>query len=191
MMVGQIFITRSGYDPERGRHVKDPYLGPTPTMGACRPDIRRRLATGDHIFTISGKVSGVSQFVMGGFEIAEKISASQAYDRFPEQRLSRRNDGQLVGNVIITASGEQHELDNHTSFDTRIKNYVVGRNPFVLRTPQEIVIARLETLEILREILKKKGQSPFEILGRSGARLTETQIVDLRDWMASIRRRAS
>jgi hypothetical protein len=190
-MIGQIFITRSGYDPERGRHVKDPYLGPTPTMGACRPDIRKRLTTGDHIFTISGKVSGVSQFVMGGFEIAEKISATQAYERFPEQRLSQRSDGQLAGNVIITASGEQHELDTHTSFDTRINNYVVGREPLVLRTPREIALGRAETLEILREILKRKGNRPFDILGRSGARLTENQIVDLRDWMTSIRRRAS
>jgi hypothetical protein len=160
-------------------------------MGACRPDVRRKLATGDHIFTISGKVSRVSQFVMGGFEIAEKISATQAYERFPEQRLSQRNDGQLTGNVIITASGEQHELDTHTSFDTRIKNYLVGRNPLVLRTPQEIALGRAETLDALREILKRKGDSPFEILGRSGARLTENQIVDLRDWMTSIRRRAS
>jgi hypothetical protein len=189
-MIGQIFITRSGYDPERGKHVKDPYLGPTPTMGACRPDIHRKLATGDHIFTISGKVSGVSQFVMGGFEIAEKITATQAYERFPEQRLTQRNDGQLTGNVIISENGEQHELDTHTSFDTRINNYVVGCNGLVLRAPQEIATARVETLEVLREILKKKGDSPFALLGRSGARLSENQIVDLRDWILSIRRRA-
>ena len=25
-MVGKIFITRSGYDPQLGKHVKDPYL---------------------------------------------------------------------------------------------------------------------------------------------------------------------
>jgi hypothetical protein len=36
-MVGKIFITRSGYDPQLGKHVKDPYLGPCPTLGACRP----------------------------------------------------------------------------------------------------------------------------------------------------------
>jgi len=190
-MIGQIFITRTGYDPERGRHVKDPYLGPTPTMGACRPDIRQRLSTGDHIFTISGKVLGVGQFVMGGFEIAEKISATQAYERFPEQRLTERSDGQLSGNVIVNASGEQHELDTHTSFDTRIKDYVVGRNPLVLRTPQEIALGRAETFEMLQEILKRKGDTPFKLLGRSGARLTDNQIVDLRDWLTSIRRRAS
>ena len=36
-MVGKIFITRTGYDPQLGKHVKDRYLGPRPTLGACRP----------------------------------------------------------------------------------------------------------------------------------------------------------
>ena len=26
-MIGKIFITSSGYDPQLGKHVKDPYLG--------------------------------------------------------------------------------------------------------------------------------------------------------------------
>ena len=46
-MIGKIFITSSGYDPELGRQVHDPYLGPRPTLGACRPDIRRQLKEGD------------------------------------------------------------------------------------------------------------------------------------------------
>ena len=29
-MMGKIFITRAGYDPLLGKHVKDPYLGPCP-----------------------------------------------------------------------------------------------------------------------------------------------------------------
>jgi hypothetical protein len=74
-MVGKIFITRSGYDSQLlGKHVKDPYLGPRPTLGACRPDIRKHLSKGDHIFVISGKVADVGQFVMGGFEIESKIN---------------------------------------------------------------------------------------------------------------------
>ena len=28
-MAGKIIITSSGYDPQLGKHVKDPYLGPT------------------------------------------------------------------------------------------------------------------------------------------------------------------
>src|SRR3712207_4622763 len=46
-MVGKIGITRTGYDPEAGKHVKDPYLGPCPALGACRPDIREQLGVGD------------------------------------------------------------------------------------------------------------------------------------------------
>ena len=44
-MKAKIFVTSSGYDPDKGKHVKDPYLGPRPTLGACRPDIREKLQT--------------------------------------------------------------------------------------------------------------------------------------------------
>ena len=64
-MVGKIFITRSGYDPELGKHVKYPYLGPCPTLGACRPDVRRLMDRGDHIFAISGKIPQVNQIHHG------------------------------------------------------------------------------------------------------------------------------
>ena len=94
-MVGKIFITRSGYDPQLGKHVKDPYLGPNPTLGACRPDVRKQLQQGDHIFVISGKIPVAPQYVMGGFEIAAKIDPLTAYQQFPEQRLHRLPDGQL------------------------------------------------------------------------------------------------
>jgi hypothetical protein len=96
-MVGRIFITRHGYDPQLGKHVKDPYLGPCPTLGACRPDIRKQITKGDNIFVISGKVPIAPQYVMGGFEIAEKIDALTAYKQFPEHRLHLLNDGQLTG----------------------------------------------------------------------------------------------
>lgn len=89
-MVGKIFITRSGYDPQLGKHVNDPYLGPNPTLGACRPDVRKQLTQGDHIFdifVISGRVPEAPQYVMAGFEIAEKIDALAAYREFPEHRL--------------------------------------------------------------------------------------------------------
>ena len=95
-MIGKIFITRTGYDPQLGKHIKDPYLGPQPSLGACRPDIRKRLREGDHIFVISGKVPQANQFVMAGFEIEAKIDATEAYRLFPEQRLRQRQDGQLI-----------------------------------------------------------------------------------------------
>jgi hypothetical protein len=190
-MIGKIFITRSGYDPERGKHVKDPYLGPTPTLGACRPDIRRSLSPGDHIFTVSGRVGGVPQFVMGGFEIAEKIDATDAYERLPELRLRRLEDGQLTGNIIVDGIGKQHQLDDHNSFDRRIKHYVIGRDLLALRTPSEIALGRNETLDALREILKRNGKTPFEVIGRFGKKIDEDQIARFREWMADVKRRAN
>jgi hypothetical protein len=187
-MIGKIFITRSGYDPELGKHVKDPYLGPCPTLGAGRPDIRRQLEKGDHIFVISGKIPNVNQFVMGGFEIALKISAIEAYRLFPELRLRRLSDGQLTGNIIVKGDGSQHELDDHNSFDKRIKNYVIGTNLIVLTTPHEIAEGRKHTLDALRDILHKKGDSPIDVVGRWGAKLTEKQILQLREWLAALKK---
>lgn len=191
-MVGKIFITRSGYDPEQGKHVKDPYLGPTPTMGACRPDIRRQLRIGDHIFAISGKLKGLNQFVMGGFSIVEKIPVQTAYERFPEQKLHKLEDGQLAGNIIVDRSGNQLELDTHRhdTIAQRIENYVVGGNPVCLETHQEVSLGRDETLDALRVVLKRKGNSPFEVVGRYGSLLTEDQVVGLRKWLESIKKRA-
>ena len=187
-MVGKIFITRTGYDPQLGKHVKDPYLGPKPTLGACRPDVRRQLSEGDHIFVVSGKVQGAEQFVMSGFEIDTKINAVKAYERYPQHRLRRRSDGQLTGNIIVDASGRQHELDNHTSFASRIENYVLGKNHIALQTSPEIAQGRAETLEVLQEILRKKGNSAIQLLGRWGTLLTEAQVLRLRAWLARIKR---
>ena len=172
-MIGKIFITRSGYDPQLGKHVKDPYLGPCPTLGACRPDIRRQLEKGDHIFFISGKIPEVNQFVMAGFEVDSKIPAVEAYRLFPEQRLREGEDGQLTGNIIVTPDGRQHELDDHSSFERRIDNYVIGTNLISLVTPAEMSEGRKQTLDVLRDILHKKGRSPIEVVGRWGTKLTE------------------
>jgi hypothetical protein len=187
-MVGKIFITRSGYDPQLGKHVKDPYLGPCPTLGACRPDIRRQLQEGDHIFVISGKIPDFNQFVMGGFEIESKMPAIEAYRLFPELGLHRLEDGQLTGNIIVTAEGKQHELDEHNSFAQRVKNYVVGTNLISLTTPEEIAEGRRQTLDALRHILHKKGNSPFAVVGRFGSSLTGKQIIQLREWLEAVKR---
>lgn len=187
-MIGKIFITSSGYDPQLGKHVKDPYLGPDASLGACRPDIRRKVKEGDHIFVISGKLPNVRQFVMGGFEVAEKIDAQQAYKRFADQRLHLRDDGQLTGNIIVDANGAQHQLDNHdpATFTKRISNYIVGTNSIALVKPEEIALGREQTLDALREIIKKSGGSPWEIVGHYGAQLTEEQVNQLREWLLSL-----
>ena len=187
-MVGKIFITRNGYDPQLGKHVKDPYLdGTRATLGACRPDVRRLLVVGDHIFVISGKVPGAPQFIMCGFEIAAKITAMDAFRRYPDLRLRRLPDGQLTGNVIVDANGQQHELDDHTGFAKRVNNYVVGTNVLALQTDEEIASGRQYTLDVLREVFQKDGRSPIEIVGRWGATLTEEQVHKLSQWLRSLK----
>ena len=190
-MIGKIFITSSGYDPELGKHVKDPYLGDHPSLGACRPDIRRKVVRGDHIFVISGRVANADQFVMGGFEVETKIHASEAYVLFPEQRLHLRGDGQIGGNIIVNARGAQHRLDTHSSFDERIRNYVVGKEAVALVTPEEIARGRVETLGVLCDVLGKKGLSPKEVVGRWGTELTESQVIEILAWLHLVKQAAA
>lgn len=185
-MIGKIFVTSSGYDPEKGKQIKDPYLGPNPSLGACRPDIREQLQKGDHIFVVSGKVRNTNQIVLGGFEIEDKISAMEAYDRFPEQRLRLQPDGQVSGNVIVDAYGNQHELDHHDKFARRIENYIVGTNPIALATAEEIEEGRRLTLEILGDVFERKGNSIREVLGRC-RKLTEKQILKLRSLLNAVK----
>src|SRR3954462_4837491 len=175
MSKGYIFITSSGYDPERGKNLNDPYLGQTPTFGGCMPNLRRLVVEGDHIFVISGKMPGVTQFVIGGFEVAHKIDAMTAYHQFPNQRM-HTDSGQVQGNVLINGAGRQHRLDEHAqdTFRARIQNYVVGRNPIALTESHEIARGREETLAVLREVLRRPGTSPIDVLGRWG-RLNENQ----------------
>lgn len=191
-MIGKIFITSSGYDPQLGKHVKDPYLGADASLGACHPDIRRKVKEGDHIFVISGKVPNVRQFVMGGFEVVKKINAQQAYQMFPDRRLHLRDDGQLAGNIIVDANGAQHPLDHHNpeTFAKRISDYIVGGNSIALVKPKEIALGREQTLDALREILKKNGGSPWEIVGHYGSQLTEEQVHQLREWLLSLTKAA-
>ena len=141
-MIGKIFITSSGYDPELGKHVKDPYLGSPPSLGACRPDVRRVVCEGDHIFVISGKVPKAKQFVMCGFEVLEKMDAREAYFKFPERRLRLLNNGETTGNIIVDIDGSRHHLDSHYSFEKRIPNFVIGKENIAPTLPQEIALGR-------------------------------------------------
>lgn len=183
-MKSYLHITETGYDPEK-KPIKDPYLGDQPSLGACMPNIRRLVVPGDRIFTMSGKVEGVQQLIVGGFEVAEKISAMAAYKRFPEQRL-QMVDGQLTGNIIVDSRGRQHPLDHHENFAARIPNYIVGRDPIALKTRREIERGRLETLYMLRSLLGKNGDSPIKVMGR-WCKLDEKQTRELTDWLLEIK----
>ena len=72
----------------------------TPSIGACHPDFRKKLKRGDHIFVVSGRVPDANQFVMGGFEVYEKMNAVDAYAAYPEQRLRALENGELAGTSL-------------------------------------------------------------------------------------------
>lgn len=186
-MKSYMHITSSGYDPEKGKPIKDPYLGDQPSLGACMPNIRRLVVPGDYIFTISGKIPGVQQLVVGGLEVADKIDALAAFRRFPEQRLRVMN-GQVTGNIIVDSRGRQHPLDDHDheTFADRVKNYIVGRDAIALRTRREIERGRTETLYTLQQLLRKNGDSPFDVMGR-WCKLDERQTRELIDWLLEIK----
>ena len=189
---GYIYITSTGYDPEHGKDLEDPYLEGVPTLGACMPNIRRQVLPGDHVFVVSGRVPQASQLMLGGFEVAEKlVSMLDAYHRFPSLRLHRGNDGQKRGNIIVLPDGKQHPLDNHSpdTFRERIKNYVVGRNPIALKTDNEISLGRRETLPILRQVLGKAGPTPIKVIGR-WSKLDKDQAFFIRDWLSDLKARA-
>lgn len=186
MRKGLIFITSSGYDPDKGRHVKDPYLGKTPTFGGCMPHVRKQAQVGDSIFVISGKIKDHSQYVIGGFDVAEKIHANEAYNRFPEHHLMKRTDGELTGNIIVDGTGEPHFLDNHNNFEKRLENYIVGKNPIVLSESTEIEKAREDTLVMLKTLFNKDGKMPRDIVGRM-RHLDEEQVVKLKAWLKSMK----
>jgi hypothetical protein len=72
-------------------------------------------------------------------------------------------------------------------FDRRIENYVVGKNPLVLSTLEEIAEGRRQTMEALRDILQARGDTPIEVVGRWGKKITQRQILQLREWLASLK----
>lgn len=181
-MSSYIFVS-PGSDPGLGRPLVDPVLraGARPTMGTCRPDLRRLVKLGDQIFVISGKVKRqVQQYVIGGLEVDSKLDDQlAAYKEFPEHRI-HYDAGQKLGNIIVTADGSHDPRDQHDNFDRRIRNYLIGTNPVVLESPKEIALGRERSIEILGRIFDKpEGRSIREIVGRM-RKLSEAQADRLR-----------
>lgn len=187
MKKGYIYTMYKGADPSRGWRLTDPIFGKIPTMGACMPNIRRAVIKGDHIFAISGRAEGVQQYVVGGFEVDQKIDALSAYKKFPEYRQRQMPDGTLSGNVIVTAAGKQNKIDYHTNFENRLANYIIGRKPLIIDAPKAVERARQETVPMLSDLFKVKGNTPADIIGR-WRRLDEGQIEQMLYWMNSVKK---
>jgi hypothetical protein len=184
-MKGYIYTMYAGADPGHGWTMNDPILSRPPTLGACVPHIRRAVSVGDHIFVVSGRVPGERQFVVGGFEVAEKLDALAAYRRFPENRLKLGPNGQVLGNVIVDSRGGHHKLDDHKNFEDRIENYIVGKNPLVLQTPAQFRAAREETVDALSDVFGKTGSRVFDIIGRY-RKMDQTQVEQIRAWLKNL-----
>ena len=78
-MIGNIFVTSSGYDPEKGKDVKDPYFGEEPVAGCLPPGHSREATEGrPRLFSwFLGRCRNVNQFVIGGLGSNEKIAQSK------------------------------------------------------------------------------------------------------------------
>lgn len=188
---GYIFVSPRS-DPGAGRRLDDPIFGKVPTMGACRPDLRRFVRPGDYMFVISGKTQGVSQYIIGGFAVDEKIDALAAYAQYPENRLHHLGD-EKVGNIIVDGRGLHHALDHHEehNFERRIQNYLVGRDPVYLETPREVELSRERTMAILSHLFgKTRAARVSEIVPRN-RRLDIEQINELLKALQAIKTEAS
>lgn len=188
-MKGYIYISSPNADPARNRNLNDPIFRNPPTLGGCMPPIRRLVLPGDYVFVVSGATRSVQQYVVGGFQVAEKIHALAAYSRFPENRLQLNAEGKVVGNILIDGAGNQHPLDTHSpnNFARRIENYLVGINPVSLDTPAEVARGRNETLDRLSSILEKpRANRVIDLMGR-WARLDQAQIEKTLDWLRGIK----
>ncbi|KRR10847.1 hypothetical protein CQ12_21505 [Bradyrhizobium jicamae] len=192
-MKGYIYISGTGTDPHARGNMNDPILfRKTPTLGACMTNIRRVVLPGDFIFVVSGKVPAVQQYVVGGLQVDERIDALAAYRRFPEDRLQTGANGLVEGNIIVDAKGNQHPLDTHKpdTFEDRIKNFIVGKNPVALESDREVAMGRDQTLPKLSEMLGKRGNRVFDVMGRA-AKLNESQVKDMLSWLQGIKASAA
>lgn len=188
-MKGYIYITGTGTDPGRFGNLNDPIFARKPTLGACMPNIRRLVTKGDYVFVVSGAVTGVQQYVVGGFQVEEKITALAAYERFPENRLQLDEAGLLQGNIIVDKDGNKHPLDGHSvdTFESRIQQYLVGSKPVHLSKPSQVEAGRAQTLDQLSTILQRpKANRVIDVMGR-WAKLDERQIGQTLDWLRGIK----
>jgi hypothetical protein len=191
-MKGYIYITGTGVDPSRRAPLADPTFETPPTLGPCMPNVRRRAAVGDWIFTVSGRIPEAAQYLIGGLQVAEKIHALEAYARLPQNRLRRDRQGRVPGNIIVRPDGSHDPLDWHAErrFKERAENFIIGGDALALTTAAEVEIGRHETLPLLASIKRRPdARRVIDAIGRmSHLDASETRAVI--DWLRDVKRRA-
>lgn len=189
-MPSYIFVS-PGSDPGAGLALVDPMLSSSkPSMGTCRPDLRRMVKPGDHIFVVSGsRGKTYQQYVIGGMQIDEKLEDQlEALRRLPDNALTF--EGRLKrGNIIALPDGTQHPRDRHSNFESRIKNYVLGKDSVVLETPREVEIGRERSVDILARLFDRSGSRIQQVMGRS-RKLSDAQAERLRRALEDIKQEA-
>lgn len=184
-MKGYIYKLYAGADPSTGWTFNDPIFGKYATLGACMPNIRKFVDVGDWVFAISGKTPMVVPYVIGGFQVDEKIDALEAHARFPEYRLQKNESGQIIGNIIADDKGNHHPMDDHTNFDSRRQNYLVGTKSVFFDREKQIDLARQRSLGIMEGILNLKANRVSDLVPR-WRRLDSSQVNSLVEQLRKI-----
>lgn len=165
-MKGYIYKLYKGADPHAGWTFNDPIFGKKASLGACMPNIRTAVDIGDWVFCISGKIVEKTPYIVGGFQVDEKISAIEANLKYPEFRLQKNERGQIVGNIIVDDSGAHHPLDDHNNFEKRRENYILGSNNIYIANQKSIEDSRRKTLEILQKTFNRRANRIDDIVPR-------------------------
>lgn len=175
-MKGYVYIMYRGADPGKGWTMTDPILGTKPTLGSCVPNIRRAVTRGDWIFPISGRITGVRQYVVCGIRVGEKIDQLAALKRFPENRQRQLPNGERRGNIIVNEDGTQVPTDYHSNFEKRLDNYLVGDKSVIVNDNNAVEQARIQTTDFLAEMFdKENAEKPADVIGRC-RKLDEKQV---------------
>jgi hypothetical protein len=184
-MKGYIYKLYKGADPHVGWTFNDPIFGKKASLGACMPNIRKAVDLGDWVFCISGKISEKTPYIVGGFQVDEKITAIEARLKYPEFVLSKNERGQIVGNIIVDDDGNRDPLDDHSGFEKRKENYILGKNKIYINSSQSIQAGREKTLEILQKTFDRKVNRIDDIVPR-WRKLNQLQVETLVDELKKI-----
>ena len=159
-----------------------------PTWGICRTDYRRVIRKGDYIFFVLPKASELPQMIYGYFRVKDKITHVQAFNR-PELASKRMGNKNPNGNIIVDVNGQYDRFDGgaHKDRFDKIKLYYVIGDESKSEFLAEKKIRQLAPgfLNALNEIFESKANSVFEVIWRSGRRMSKKKVNQLLAWLHS------
>jgi len=193
-MEGRIYICgafnsleKSKCRHEVGQLDNDPHFWESPpTWGICRPDYQNTILVGDYAFYVLPKSAPYPQMIFAYLKVKEKTTHEEAYKR-PELKSKRMSDKNPNGNIIVDANGDYnvHDKNMHRDRFKKIKkNYIIGdEKDSELLTENKISTLEPEFMNILKEVFKKDGEKPYDIISKAGRRMNEKQVHKLLNWL--------